>query len=70
MENNEKTEYITNYNKLVRKFKQNNINVNDFNVMFKFLDHFTINLIKGYLKYEKFSYCLEILYNVGKSEYF
>ena len=65
-----KVEYIKEYNKLVKKFKRNNINVDDFETIFKFLDKFTIDLIKNHLKYKMFSYCIEILYNVGKSEYF
>ena len=70
MVNENSFEYIKKYNKIVKKFKQNNININDFEIIFIYLDSFTIDLIKSYLKYEKFSYCIEILYNIGKSKYF
>ena len=61
---NENTkDYIKLYNEIVKKFKRNNININDFEKIFNFLDNFTINLIKSYLKYKKFNYCIEILYN-------
>lgn len=70
MVNENTKEYIQKYNIIVRKFKQNNININDFEQIFNLLDNFTTNLIKNYLKFEKFNYCIEILYNYGKSNYF